>query len=209
MTNTKQGGSNEASTTKNDTRAYTLENILTLNKRFNEAHALDLTLMQSIQHQTVETIFVAAEGIPAENMRWHDLSAGQNIGFDADRIKWSILSYMFRANYGLWDKYLLTLTARVDGSSRFGQNNKYGFFPSVALAWRVSDEQFMDNVSAVDDLKLRLSYGSIGNTAISPYQSLGALAGNNNLFGSEPAIGFQPSTLPNPDRKSTRLNSRH
>src|SRR3546814_2363481 len=98
MTNTKQGGSNEASTTKNDTRAYTLENILTLNKRFNEAHALDLTLMQSIQHQTVETSFVAAEGIPAENMRWHDLSAGQNIGFDSDQIKWTILSYMFRAD---------------------------------------------------------------------------------------------------------------
>src|SRR3546814_2973924 len=61
MTNTKQGGSNEASTTKNDTRAYTLENILTLNKRFNEAHALDLTLMQSIQHQTVETSFRSEE----------------------------------------------------------------------------------------------------------------------------------------------------
>src|SRR3546814_18383110 len=86
MTNTKQGGSNEASTTKNDTRAYTLENILTLNKRFNEAHALDLTLMQSIQHQTVETSFVAAAGIPAENMRRHDLSAGKNIGLDRQSV---------------------------------------------------------------------------------------------------------------------------
>jgi len=197
-TNVKQGGLNEASTTKTAVSAYTLENILTFNKRFYEKHALDLTVMQSIQYQGEESSFVAAEGIPAENMRWHDLSAGQNIGFDSDQVEWSIVSYMARANYGLSDRYLLTLTTRIDGSSRFGQNRKYGFFPSAALAWRIADEPFMDRFSALDDLKIRISYGSIGNTAINPYQSLGALVRNGYLFGSEPAMGFQPSTLPNP-----------
>ncbi|MDX3916130.1 MULTISPECIES: SusC/RagA family TonB-linked outer membrane protein [Olivibacter] len=198
-TSTIQGGLNRASNAKMDTKAYTLENLLTYTKNWHDQHNLEATLLQSIQQQTYESNSLEAQGIPSEAMLWHDLSAGQIRNFDSDQQQWSILSYMARINYGFKDRYLLTLTARRDGSSRFGQDRKYGFFPSVAAAWRLSQENFLKNTSFLTDLKLRASYGEIGNTALDPYQSLGRLVRRSYMYGSEIALGFEPGTLPNAD----------
>jgi TonB-linked SusC/RagA family outer membrane protein len=200
-TNTLQGGLNRASNAKSDTRAYTLENLLNFNQTFRNIHNIEATLLQSIQQQTSESNTVEVQGVPSEKMLWHDLSAGQIRTFDTDQQQWSILSYMARINYSLMGKYLVTLTARRDGSSRFGQDRKYGFFPSAAVAWRISDEKFLINIQAISDLKLRASYGAIGNTALNPYQSMGSLSRRSYLFGSAVGLGFEPSTLPNFDLK--------
>jgi TonB-linked SusC/RagA family outer membrane protein len=115
---------------------------------------------------------------------------------------WALLSYLGRANYNIADKYLLTVTGRADGSSRFGANNKWGFFPSAALAWRVIDEGFMKNQRLFSDMKVRLSYGVTGNQEIGLYNSLATLSGNNYAFGGTTVIGYATSSAaPNPDLK--------
>lgn len=95
-----------------------------------------------------------------------------------------MLSYMLRLNYSYAGKYMLTLTGRSDGYSAFGANNKYAFFPSVAAAWNIASESFMENAQNwLDQLKLRVSYGSNGNQAINPYQTLDRLHLTNYIWG--------------------------
>src|SRR4029079_15483026 len=89
---------------------------------------------------------------------------------------WDILSYMGRVNYSYIDRYLVTLTVRSDGSSRLAPGNKWHTFPSAAVGWNISRENFFQRFHTINNLKLRASYGTVGNTAISPYQTLGALS---------------------------------
>src|SRR5699024_4883917 len=119
----------------------------------------------------------------------------------SDFTRWNILSGMARVNYNYDDRYLVTVTGRSDGSSRFGSSHKWGFFPSAALAWIVSNEEFMGDNSFWDMLKFRLSYGITGNTGISPYQTLGLLSRSSYDFGGTPAFGFSPSQIRNDNLK--------
>jgi TonB-dependent starch-binding outer membrane protein SusC len=113
---------------------------------------------------------------------------------------WALLSYLGRANYNFRDRYLFTVTGRADGSSRFGANNKWGFFPSVAFAWRAIDEGFLRDQTLFSDLKLRLSYGVTGNQEIGSYNSLATLSANNYAFGGATVIGYATANrAPNPD----------
>jgi TonB-linked SusC/RagA family outer membrane protein len=192
-----QGALNRATSAKADTKAYTLENLLTYVQNFGESHKMDITLLQSMQRQNFTENVIEAQGLPSEKLLWHDMSAGQIRTFDSNEQGWSLLSYMARINYGFKDKYLFTITARRDGSSRFGEDRKIGYFPSAAFAWRIVEENFMQQAEAISDLKLRISYGSIGNTALNPYQSMGSLSRRPYLFGADPALGFEPNTLPN------------
>ncbi|MBN2731368.1 MAG: TonB-dependent receptor [Balneolaceae bacterium] len=111
--------------------------------------------------------------------------------------EYSFLSYFTRANYKYKDRYLLGLSARMDGSSRFGENNRYGFFPSVSAGWIISDEEFMSDASTVSFLKLRASYGKTGNANIGNFPGLGLYAGVSYAGAS----ALQPSQTPNPDLK--------
>ncbi len=114
---------------------------------------------------------------------------------------WSMLSYLFRVNYSFMDRYLLTATYRIDGSSRFGKNNRYGHFPSVAAGWRISDEPFMQNVSFISNLKLRGSWGKIGNDKISAYPGIPTIQSNLNYpFGPDESLnpGATVTSLANP-----------
>ena len=106
---------------------------------------------------------------------------------------------MARVNYSFKDRYLLTVSSRVDGSSRLAPGQKYGMFPSIALAWRLSEEPFIRGSGLFSDLKLRVSYGRTGNTAIDPYQTEGSLFRTMYSFLDQPAVGFRPGRLPNPD----------
>ena len=106
---------------------------------------------------------------------------------------------MGRINYDFKEKYLLTATLRVDGSSRFGTNTKYGYFPSVALGWNISEEPFLKSVKAIDQLKLRLSYGAVGNQGINPYQTQALLGRTAYSWDNTPAYGYRPATIGNPD----------
>ena len=108
---------------------------------------------------------------------------------------------MGRVNYGYDDKYLLTLTVRSDGASVFGENNKYSVFPAVSAAWRITQEKFMNNITWLNDLKLRVSYGVTGNAgAISPYKSLSLSGpGSNYTFNHVYTIGISPVGISNPN----------
>lgn len=105
-----------------------------------------------------------------------------------------LISYFGRINYSLKNKYLLTVTGREDGSSKFGANNKYAFFPSAALAWKVSDENFLKNNSAISNLKLRTSYGVTGNSEIPAYSSLSTLNPGYAAIINDQRIGSMSQT---------------
>ncbi|MFD2036090.1 SusC/RagA family TonB-linked outer membrane protein [Belliella marina] len=178
---------------------YTLENILTYEKTFNDNHRLNFTGLQALQQDKSERSNISVLGIPAASQLYHRLGdASQITGANTELIEWTLLSYMGRINYGFKDKYLLTATMRADGSSRFGSNTKWGYFPSVALAWNITNEPFMAN-SSIDQLKLRMSYGSIGNQGIDPYQTQPLLGRTVYAFGTTPAFGFRPNSIGNPD----------
>ena len=114
-------------------------------------------------------------------------------------------SYLFRVNYEYNNKYLLTFSARADGSSVFAKNNKWGTFPSVAAGWRIKEENFMKNVSVFDDLKLRASYGELGNPGVQPGASLTRLSqgGNNYILGvnQDVAAGIAANSFGNDNLK--------
>ncbi len=106
--------------------------------------------------------------------------------------KWVLLSSIARVNYKFDNRYLFTLSFRADGSSRYSEGDKWGYFPSGALAWRISEEQFMENVSLISDLKLRTSYGVTGSQAISAYSTLNNLSSGKTVFGNERVTYFTP-----------------
>ena len=199
QTNARRGAPPTGSIAERWDFNYTLENILTYDKIFNEKHRLNLTGLQAIQQDRSERTNISVLGIPAASQLYHRLGdASQITGANTDLIEWALLSYMGRINYGFKDKYLVTATLRADGSSRFGSNTKWGYFPSVAFAWNITNEPFMAN-SNIDLMKLRVSYGSIGNQGIDPYQTQPLLGRTVYAFGNTPAFGFRPNTIGNPD----------
>jgi TonB-linked SusC/RagA family outer membrane protein len=163
----------------------------------------DLTFMGGFTYQTNDYGFtnIGAADFLVEDPMWNSVQAGaQRPTVSSGGSAWTLLSYLARANYNLFDKYLLTVTGRYDGSSVFGENNKWAFFPSAALAWRVIDEDFMADQGFFDDLKLRLSYGLTGNQAVGPYNSLAGMEVTENAIGAVNTIAFAPgSRSPNPD----------
>lgn len=183
------------------------ENTLTYNKQFKNEHSLNAVAGFTLQQFQNESLFVYAFDFPDDRTGYHDISAALNPQkpFNSES-KWSLVSFFGRVNYTIKDKYLFTVTGRSDGSSKFAEGNKYGFFPSGAFAWRVSKENFMKNVTAISDLKFRVSYGVVGNQAIPPYQSL-ALVGPygegvfNSSQGSEVYTGREPLSYVNKNLK--------
>jgi len=200
QTNARRGGDATGSVNEGFRFNYTLENILTYNKTFNSDHTINLTALQSVQRDNLEQTNVNVLGIPAPSQLFNRLGdASQITGANTNLVQWSLMSFMGRANYSYKNKYLLTATVRADGSSRFGENNKYGIFPSVALGWNITDEDFLKNSSKVDLLKLRVSYGQIGNQAINPYQTQALLGRTTYAFDNTAAFGYRPNTIGNPD----------
>src|SRR5690606_18380032 len=104
----------------------------------------------------------------------------------------SLQSYMARLNYNLMDRYLVTATGRWDGSSVLAPGNKWDFFPSFALAWKMQEEPFLKGVEAIHELKLRLGWGVTGNSGVGSYTTMGPLTRYNYVFGTAPAIGYIP-----------------
>lgn len=180
--------------------AYTVENLLTYNKVFNQKHNVGITALYSVQRQREDTSNSSVRGIPVEDQQWYNLDEAGNVTAIGSQLgTWTILSYMGRINYGFDDRYLITLTLRADGSSRFAPGKQWGYFPSVALAWNMTNEQFMRSATWLDNLKLRASYGKIGNTGIPPYATQGGLLRSPYSFNNKGVLGYQPNALRNPD----------
>jgi TonB-linked SusC/RagA family outer membrane protein len=201
-TNARKLGEPQASTANNVGFNWTLENVVTYNKTFDKKHNLGVTLLQSIQRDNFERYSTDVQGVPAETQQFFNLgNAGSVLGVGSFLSEWTINSYMARVNYDFNDKYLITATLRRDGSSRFGENTKYGNFPGIALGWNVSNEPFMKQLAWVDLLKLRVGWGKVGNQGVAPYQTQGLLGRTAYAWGNTAAFGYRPNTIGNPDLK--------
>lgn len=201
------GGGATAEITDSRTKNWLIENILTYQLPFkNQNHKLNLTAVQSIDHNHSRSLGYATMNLPVD-MGPDFIANGEYSG--APTRGWNennLVSFMGRAQYSLMDRYLLNLAVRVDGSSRFGINNKWGTFPSAAFAWRINQEPFLKDVNWIDNLKFRLSYGVVGNqNGIGNYETLGLSDKRAYEFGDNYIMGYLPSTeLSNPNLKWER-----
>lgn len=183
---------------------WLIENILTYDTPIkNKNHKLIFTGVQSVNHNSSSGIGYSVINIPVD--KGPDFIANGEFNGTPSRSysENNIASFMLRAQYTLMDRYMLNVAMRADGSSRFGKNNKWGTFPSVALAWRMNQENFLKNVSWIDNLKLRISYGVVGNqNGIGNYTTLGLVDKYPYEFGDEYIMGYLPGVeLSNPNLK--------
>ena len=192
----------EGSRGESETFSWSFENTLQYQHRFGELHTLDVVGGTTMQRSSTAQIAGSAITFSTDALGVNGLNAAQTFrSVSTPAPHWSLLSYFSRVRWGIADKYLLTVSARVDGSSRFGAGHRYGFFPAAAFAWRASDEEFVKRLDLFNDLKLRASYGRTGNQEIGNYKSLALLGNTVNVFGGVRGIGFAPYTLANPDLK--------
>ncbi|MCC5928596.1 MAG: TonB-dependent receptor [Cyclobacteriaceae bacterium] len=181
------------------TNNYLNENTIVFNKNLRSRDKLSIVAGFTVQHEQFKSLLGSSSFFVSDDLQNYNLNAGEI--FSAPQVnfsEWSLISWLARINYSLEDKYLFTLTGRTDGSSRFGSGNKWGYFPSGAFAWRLSDESFIkDNISQISSLKLRVSAGITGNQAISPFQSLQRFQSTSLAFGGVPTTGFAAVNLEN------------
>lgn len=183
--------------------SFLTENVLTYSKTFNEKHNLNVIGGATYQTNLDRSSGIGVQGFSNNITENFNLAAAETIGNpDSGYSDWTLISFLSRANYSFNGKYFVTASIRADGSSRFGDDNKWGYFPSGALAWRVSDEPFLENSKVVSNLKLRASYGITGNTALNPYQSLDRLSSQRYIYeGQTDVIGFVPTGIANSELK--------
>ncbi len=194
----QQGGN--ASVSTNQTFTWLNEN--TLNYAMSTgSHRLDLLGGFTQQSSTYQSLGAEAQGFLNDNLGTNALGNAASVQPSSSSIaRWSLLSFLARANYSYRNKYLLTLTGRYDGSSRFGRNNRFGFFPSVALGWKLDQEPFIENMHLFSNLKLRISHGLTGNQdGIGNYPALDLMGKANYSIGGVNVIGLSPSQVSNPD----------
>lgn len=199
LTTARAEGTPYAEKRTHRTQSYTFENIMNYQQTFAEDHDLDVTGLFSIQTKNTDRDSLGVSGLPYESQKYNNLgTANQTESYGSYLSEWGIMSFMGRVNYQFKDKYLLTVTGRADGSSRLAEGNKWGFFPSAALGWRIIEEPFMDGQNLFSDLKVRVSYGVTGNTAIDPYQTRSLLAQTAYQFGESSGYGYAPNQISNP-----------
>lgn len=177
---------------------WLLENIFSYKNTFGK-HSIFLTGLYSAQNEWDENHNIYAEGFPNDVRTFYQAASGKLIVPSTNYTVQTHLSQMLRANYAFDSRYLLTLTVRRDGYSAFGADSKFGVFPSAALGWNISNEQFLKNSNTISNLKLRLSYGKSGNEAVSSYATLPNLSSLDYVDGSDVTLfGFYPSRLGDP-----------
>jgi TonB-linked SusC/RagA family outer membrane protein len=180
---------------------WSLENYLTYTRRFADIHSVTALAGVSWQQSNLFTMNASARGFATDYFGYNNLGAGATnpqVGSSASRNAFN--SYFGRVNYSLMDKYLFTVTGRADGSSKFGTNHKFSFFPSAALAWRISEESFLKGSPTISNLKLRTSYGLTGNSEIPAYSSLALLRSTYSaVYGDTRVGGTGIERLENPD----------
>lgn len=186
-----------------NTNSVLNENTLNYKKTFNDKHTVDVLAGFTYQSFSNRYENASVKGLSSNVTEDYNMGSASIISPPSNGFsEWKLLSWLGRVNYSYNSKYLLTASVRADGSSRFGTDNKWGIFPSGAVAWRVSEEEFMKGIKFISDLKLRSSFGITGNTALSPYQSLSRLSSNRTIYGNaSEVIGYVPASLANPELK--------
>lgn len=181
------------------------ENYLTWNKKINERQRFTALLGISFQQQGYSRVRSETQNFIDDIFQYHYEQAGSvRSANETQDEKSSLSSYYARVTYNLDEKYLFTATGRYDGSSRFGVNNKYAFFPSVGAAWRVSQENFLKDNHTITNMKLRASYGTSGNQEIGNYRSLAQIQPSTTVLGGAAQSTLLPSYIGNPNLKWER-----
>lgn len=186
------------------------ENYLTYNKVFGN-HSINALLGLSWSRSSYENANMTNRWFFDDFYKWHNIGVGtytRPIVSSGDGMS-SLNSYFARVNYNYRNRYLLTVTGRVDGSSKFGANTKYGFFPSGSIAWNVKEEDFGKNISSLSTFKVRASVGVTGNQEIGSYVTQAFLSSTNVALGETVNTGLYPSSMANPDlkwEKTTQYN---
>jgi len=181
---------------------FSSETYLTYHRKFGADHSFTGMIGASWYETNIKGFQAIGENFQTDYFKFNNLGAAASFPAPSSRrARFAFNSYYSRLNYAYRDKYLLTLTGRVDGNSKFGEANKYAFFPSAAVAWRISEEPFLKGNPTISHLKLRASHGLTGNSEINTYASLALLGNYTAVFNDARAAGVGISRLANPDLK--------
>jgi TonB-dependent starch-binding outer membrane protein SusC len=176
---------------------YTWDNTLKLTHKIGE-HAIDATFVSSIWKYKEDGVNTQKTGYSTDDYLFYNIGAGSTVNTLSSYYKQqSLASVLGRINYSYKDKYLLTINGRYDGSSKLAEGNKWKFFPSAAVAWRLSEEAFIKKVDLLSNLKLRLSYGISGNNVVDAYSSQASTSVTTYSWGATNAKGIDVSSLAN------------
>ena len=205
--------------------SWTLDNMIMYDRTFAEKHKVGVTLLQTASKWDIEESAMSAQGFAKDSYLWNAFgtidvtNADNKVAISSGLTERQLESYMIRLNYGFNERYLLTVSGRWDGASQLAAGHKWDFFPSAALAWRVGEEDFMKGIDWVSNLKLRLGVGVTGNSAVSPYQTIGDITGiylpfngMDNVLGyttNEPYYSANQLSMANPElgwEKTTQWN---
>lgn len=200
-TRQKRGtGAPDATARRTQNSNYTLSNWLDYDHVLGEHHVQATALYEVANFKTVFDS-AAATQLPFDSQLWYNLGTGSTPTLNGVYTRTALKSGMGRMNYIFRDRYSVSLVGRYDGSSVLAEGHKYAFFPAASFGWQIGDESFMKRFPAVSDLKLRLSYGRVGNSAIGAYQTLGLLSRTWYASGTNYLTAFSPGAIPNPGLK--------
>lgn len=176
------------------------ENTVTYDKKFKSGHKLNAVAGFTMQGYTSNTNGARAIQVPYENLGVSGLDLGLPFSITANSSEWKLMSFLGRINYNYKYKYLLTVSMRADGSSRFAKNHRWGYFPSGSIAWRIAEEKFMKKgfLSKISDAKLRISIGATGNNRVGDFASLAQMNGTYYYNGTDYSA-IVPVALANKD----------
>ena len=192
---------------------WLIENQISYSTTLADKHFINAVLVQSAQKETKKGNFVEATDYPNDYIQ--TITGGTVNNGSSEKTEWSLASYLARVQYSYMGRYMASAAIRADGSSRFGKNNRWGYFPSFSAAWRISDESFFKEAKAlrfIDDLKLRGSYGQTGNFQIGNYEHLSTMASDDYILGSGDGnliSGYKPDKIENKDltwEKTSMIN---
>jgi TonB-linked SusC/RagA family outer membrane protein len=202
----QQGQSGTSASVHNERKnMFISENTIRYDKDIGQDHLLDILGGFSYQKNIREGSTAGSQQFVTNSLGYYSLDGGTVFNRPYSRhTKWNLISYFGRIRYNFDEKYLITVSNRLDGSSRFGENNKYGYFPSGAIAWRLNNEEFINDLGIFSQLKLRTSYGIVGNQEIGSYQSLSTLGSASYTIGGTQNTGFYPNKIANKNLKWER-----
>ena len=171
---------------------YLIENIINYKGQLNNNHRMDVTLLQSINQRNSSQTQTVGTGFSNDILSYDGITNALNTKTTRDEQQYRLSSFMGRLRYTLLDKYLFTFTGRYDGASVFAENNKSAFFPAMAVGWQMHKENFLKNVKAINEMKVRFSYGSVGNQSLDPYTTLGVVNPFPYIFNGNLYAGYLP-----------------
>lgn len=183
---------------------WLVENYFTYKFKITDQHNFNLLLGTSNQKDVSESLYASSSNFSTDQFLYHNLTAGSiSNGYSSSKQQSTLTDYFGRVNYSFKDKLLATFTMRYDGSSKFGPNNRYGLFPSGALAYRLGDESFIKNLNTFSSLKARVSYGVTGNDRVPNYLYLSTFGSWNVVLNPDGDLqpGVEPTALANPNLK--------